>query len=115
MGGKQDEANSWLDGYTNAMRELIEEVGGPKVAVAKLARRGVPPIQIAIVMVGNIGRTAELLGISRQTFDRMRNTPVADWKRGHLLVLEEATGIPADMLKLPVEEAAKLPIQRVKH
>lgn len=90
------------------MREAIEELGGPLQAVAKLGRRGISPMEIAIILLGGIGETATKLGISRQRFDRLRKMkPIEQWGHHHLVKLEELTGIPNEILVLPADEAVE--------
>lgn len=103
------EPDWWPARYVNLMREAIEELGGPRKAVSTLGRRGIPPIDVAIALLGGVGETAKQLKVSRQTFNRMMKVSVREWDILHGERLEELTGIKIQVLVLSAEEAAKLP------
>jgi hypothetical protein len=105
---RRNRAEEWPARYSKLMREAIEALGGPEEACKILGRRGRPPLDVAIALLGGQIATADKLGINRQRFYRMVQAGTKKWDGEFLERLAELSGVSIAMLMRTAEEAGNV-------
>ena len=89
--------------------DLVEMVGGPKMAAQRLIERNNSPFDVAIQLLGGPVKAAEKLGMSRANLWKMLRKPER-WTKEQLKMLAQLSGVPSNLLvdsEVPSELAAR--------
>jgi hypothetical protein len=89
--------------------DLVDMVGGPKMAAQRLIEHNNSPFDVAIQLLGGPIKAAEKLGMSRANLWKMLRKPER-WTKEQLKTLAQLSGVPSNLLvdsEVPSELATR--------